>query len=228
MPRKYKQNDYIGKRINGWYIISFLPYEKKKNVKVVCICPKCGKETSKILTDIKNGYTRSCGCEKLLKLMSRSTKHGYSKTRLYRVYHGMVDRCCDVNNKSYKDYGGRGITICDQWLNEKISFFEWACNNGYTDDLTIERKNVNGNYEPSNCTFIPNEEQALNRRTRIDNKSGHIGISKRNKSGKWIVRVTINKKRIYLGEYELLKDAVSAKETAENQFNEINAVAFPM
>jgi hypothetical protein len=91
------------------------------------------------------------------------TTHGKSRTRLRRIYSSMKQRCLNLKNNSYKDYGGRGITICEQWLNDFISFNNWAMENGYEEDLTIDRINVDGNYEPSNCRWATQKEQQNNR-----------------------------------------------------------------
>ena len=93
--------------------------------------------------------------------------HGESKTRLYRVWAHMKGRCNNPNDHGYKDYGGRGIKICDEWNNSYESFREWAIHNGYQEDLTIDRVNVNGNYEPNNCRWVTNLVQARNKRETI-------------------------------------------------------------
>uniref|UniRef100_A0AAU8B7E7 HNH endonuclease n=1 Tax=Dulem virus 39 TaxID=3145757 RepID=A0AAU8B7E7_9CAUD len=91
--------------------------------------------------------------------------HGLTGTKIYRIYHHMKDRCYRKTDKAYSHYGGRGITICDEWLGKDgvKNFNEWAYENGYSDDLSIERKDVNGNYCPENCCWIPIEKQAANR-----------------------------------------------------------------
>ena len=94
------------------------------------------------------------------------TTHGLSGTRIYKVYRGMVDRVTNPNRDNYSRYGGRGIKICDKWLDKDngfINFYKWAMDNGYADDLTIDRKDVNGNYEPSNCRWVTFKEQQNNR-----------------------------------------------------------------
>lgn len=92
-------------------------------------------------------------------------KHGKSKTRLYNIWLNMKARCYNLNNHKYNDYGGRGITICEAWLNDFQAFYDWAMANGYSDDLSIDRIDVNGNYEPSNCRWTDNETQSNNRRS---------------------------------------------------------------
>lgn len=90
-------------------------------------------------------------------------------TRIYNIYHNMKNRCYNLNDRRYKDYGGRGINICPEWLGEHgfDNFYNWSIKNGYTDSLTIDRINVNGNYEPNNCRWSTNAEQANNKRNSI-------------------------------------------------------------
>lgn len=94
-------------------------------------------------------------------------KHGETGNKLYFVWQGIKQRILNSNNKKYKDYGGRGITICPEWmlkLTGYLNFRNWALSNGYKDGLQIDRKNTNGNYEPSNCRFITNAENCQNKR----------------------------------------------------------------
>lgn len=91
-------------------------------------------------------------------------KHGYYKQRIYCTWLNMKQRCYYVKGKSFKNYGGRGITVCEAWKNNFIAFLDWSLANGYNDNLTLDRKDVNGNYEPENCRWITNQKQQLNRR----------------------------------------------------------------
>lgn len=92
------------------------------------------------------------------------TTHGLSSTRLYRIWHGIEQRCNNPNNKAYKSYGGRGIRVCELWLRDFKSFYDWAISNGYKDFLTLDRLNNNGNYEPSNCRWATQKVQLNNTR----------------------------------------------------------------
>src|SRR3990167_3876062 len=94
-------------------------------------------------------------------------QHGETGTKLYLTWINMRRRCLDIKNKSYKDYGGRGITICPEWTNDYIAFRDWAINNGYTEGLQINRINNDGNYEPNNCRFLTIEESNRNTRKTI-------------------------------------------------------------
>lgn len=129
-----------------------------------CLCD-CGNRCIVRSNSLTTGNTKSCGC---MVKESKNVKHGMKHTRLYGIWCGMRDRCNNEKNPAYKRYGGKGITVCKEW-NEFISFYKWSMSNGYNESLSIDRINVNGNYEPSNCRWATPKEQS-------DNKSCNIII----------------------------------------------------
>lgn len=159
-------------------------------------CQYCGKEFEAISSEVKSKHTKSCGC-------LQGEKHNSTGDRLYKIWIGIKKRCYNQNYKAYKNYGGRGISVCDEWKNSYISFRDWSLNNGYDDELSIDRINVNGNYEPSNCRWTTNEIQARNTRLLMStNKSGYRGVSWAKDRSKWKVQIVVNTKRIYIGQFD--------------------------
>ena len=127
----------------------------------------CGGTTIVSTSDLHTGKVNSCGCLQREKLAKRNTTHGMSKTRLYRIWQGVIRRCYNENATDYKNYGLRGITVCNGWFHSFPQFKVWADLNGYTDKLTIERIDNDKGYCPSNCTWIPKSEQSKNRRKTL-------------------------------------------------------------
>lgn len=150
--------DITGERFNKLVVLKRLENEPNGVAKWLCRCD-CGKETVVRGSNLKSGAVKSCGC---LKYAPKNTNH-LSKTSLYRVFANMKIRCYNKNSKSFKNYGGRGIKICDEWLAGFENFYNWALQNGYKKGLTIERINNDGDYAPSNCKWITKSEQPKNR-----------------------------------------------------------------
>lgn len=128
----------------------------------LCKCD-CGNTTITATQELKKGDTKSCGCYQRDRISEVSTTHGMRRTKLYHRWLDMRQRCSNPKNSRYSDWGGRGITVCDEWQQFE-PFRDWALANGYRDDLTLDRIDVNGNYEPSNCRWITNKEQCNNKR----------------------------------------------------------------
>lgn len=137
----------------------------------ICQC-ECGNIVNVNGKYLREGKTTSCGCYHNELLRERSLTHGKTHTRLYRIWANIISRCCNSNVDCYEYYGGRGISICDEWKNNFENFYEWSINNGYNEQLTIDRINNDGNYEPSNCRWVTMKEQCKNRRKRRTKENG--------------------------------------------------------
>lgn len=135
----------------------------------VCKCAFCGEKFVANTSEIKSGAKKGCGCNHYKNVSSSLKTHGLSKTRIYSIWTGLKNRCFNKNELAYKNYGGRGITVCKEWSGKNgfMNFYHWAMENGYDDTLTIDRKDVNGNYEPSNCRWATYKEQVRNRRNTL-------------------------------------------------------------
>lgn len=136
-----------------------------------CKC-ECGNEVVVRGKSLRKGETKSCGCLQRELSSERAKVHGYYGERLNHVWNSMVQRCCNENNRAYHNYGGRGIKICDEWRNDYTAFREWALANGYDEnaahgECTLDRIDVDGDYEPDNCRWISMHEQNFNRRDSL-------------------------------------------------------------
>ena len=133
-----------------------------------CKCD-CGNYVERTTDVLKRGKS-SCGCRKeevLNEMSEKNKKHGLSKSRIYGIWKNMISRCYREKDIHYPAYGGRGITVCEEWKNDSSNFFKWAMENGYEEHLTIERKDNDKGYCPENCTWVTKEEQYKNKRQNL-------------------------------------------------------------
>lgn len=158
-----------------------------------CECD-CGEIKLIRASSLKSGNSQSCGCS----IGKNLYKHGLYKHRLMRIWVAMKQRCYNPNTKAFKTYGARGIQVCDEWKSGFKLFYEWAVNNGYSDNLEIDRINTYGNYEPENCRWITHADNTKNTMIQSNSTSGYIGVSKL-KDGRYRVYYTLNGKRKQIG-----------------------------
>ena len=182
--------------------------EKKNYHRIGKYICSCGNEFTTRISRVNSEKTKSCGCLVSKKTTERNTIHGKKYTKLYSVYSSMKSRCCNKNHKHYKDYGGRGIYVCDEWIFSFVAFYKWAMNNGYSDGLEIEREDNNDGYNELNCKWATRKEQCLNRRIPSNNKSEYRGVCF--KKYKYQAQLTADGKNIYLGTFKNKEDAAIA------------------
>ena len=136
--------------------------EKNGKVQWLCQCD-CGRQCIVRAQDLTKRHTTSCGCY----YKEVHTKHGKSKDRLYSIWNGMRHRVTDDKHISYASYGGRGIKMCQEWFEDFEQFYVWAIESGYKEELTIDRIDVDGDYEPNNCRWVTTKEQSFNKRNTV-------------------------------------------------------------
>lgn len=215
-----KKLDLIGQRFGRLTVIG---KDEIKNHRQYWLCRcDCGNEKIVSTHSLTKG-TQSCGCLQKERASKASITHGLSKTRIHKEWRAILHRCKNETASHYEYYGGRGITVCDEWKGENgfIRFYEWAMAHGYSDNLTLDRINNDKGYSPDNCRWVTHMENCHNRGIRYDSKTGVPGVQVRKmRTGevKYRVHITVNYKRVNIGHFDTLAEAAEARRQAELKY----------
>lgn len=206
----------VGDKYNSLTAIQKLGKDKHGRYLFLFLCD-CGNEYTAKGTAVKNGYTKSCGCVTKKNIAEANTKHGMSDTVLYGRWRGMKARCYSKSYHAYHRYGGRGITVCDEWKDDFQKFYDDMADT-FFEDAQLDRIDNDKGYYKENCRWVTAKENANNRST-YSNKTGHTGIYFREKTGKYTAYFYHNRKSIHVGTYFTIEEAVEARAKAIEEFN---------
>lgn len=154
-----------GRRFGRLIVVSESHKDKNRHYHWICLCD-CGTHKTINGEILKRGESLSCGCyhKEMMTELGKKTIHGQSRTRLYKIYKGIRDRCLNKSSLLYERYGAKGISLCDEWM-DFDAFYEWSRINGYADNLTIDRIDNDKGYHPDNCRWTTHSIQGQNRKT---------------------------------------------------------------
>lgn len=205
----------IGQRFNR-LVVTSLEYLKENRRYVDTLCD-CGTEHSVRVDSLGPGKTESCGCLQKEKLSKSIITHGESATSLYKNYHAILQRCYNIESDNYENYGGRGIKVCERWLDTEKGYINFKEDMGSkpSKNFSIERKDVNGDYCPENCVWESSSVQGFNRRKLKLNTSGRTGVYWYKKRERYVVKIMKDGKEHWFGQYKEFEAACDAAEKGE-------------
>lgn len=205
-----------GSVVGRLYVKEKTPSRSKNgSVLWVCIC-ECGEELLVQSSTLNKGLKQPCGCLERETYRTRRNTHGLSGTREYNSWMGMKQRCYYQDHAEYKNYGGRGIQVCQEW---KDSFENFIRDMGPAKEgESIDREDVNKDYTKENCRWASASVQGFNTRKKRNNTSGRTGISWHRGVKKWCASIGVDNKIIHLGSFDYKSEAIVARESAELKF----------
>ena len=175
-------------------------------------CAYCGNHWEVMVHSINSESTKSCGCQK------GCITHGLSSNKFYQTWYDMKYRCYNNMRQDYKDYGARGITVCEEWLNVS-NFVAWCeMTHPNTEGVSLDRIDNDKGYSPENCTWSDKTTQNINQRIQKNNTSGYVGVSWDKSHNLWQVNIRVNKKLIKIGRYKDIENAKIARLKAELKY----------
>lgn len=213
-----KATNMVGMVFSRLVVLGLAGTDSHQKQKWLCRC-ECGNTVTPSTSDLTTGHSRSCGCSR--KGNKASLSHGMSATPEYRSWRAMKARCYNEKFPAYEYWGGRGIKVCDKWID---SFQEFYADMGNRPQgTTLDRIDNNGDYTPNNCRWATLTEQSHNKRTPKKNKVGVKGVRFNAKDGVWISQITHNRKQRHLGRFASPLDAIAARRSAEIAMGICNA-----
>ena len=202
------ERDMTPKLIGETYLKKATPNSPQRYRFGIHECQYCGREFEVRVYSVKIGNARSCGCQK----NKQKITHGRSNSRFYKTWNDMIRRCTNPNNKDYKDYGGRGITVCEEWL-DVIDFVAWCeATHPNIEGYSLDRIDNDNGYSPENCRWANRLVQATNQRIKYTNTTGVSGVVWDVNRGKWRAQISVNYTNKNLGRYLTLEEAVLARD----------------
>lgn len=170
-------------------------------------CQYCKKEFECQVSDVKNGSTKSCGC-----LIGRAGTHLFYKHRFYTTWRNILARCLNTSHRAYVGYGGRGITVCEEWL-DVTNFVAWCeATHPNIEGLSLDRIDNDKGYSPDNCRWADASTQNINQRMQKNNTSGYVGVTYYKKNNKWVVNIRHHKVLKYVGGFKTIEEAILARD----------------
>lgn len=225
--------DILGLERNKLTVVTNIVFTYKEHKDAHCLAKcSCGSGIKNYrLSDLKLGIPKSCGCARIESRRARKNKHNMTGTRVHQIWMGMKSRCSNnnhtYNTRHYRDFG---ISVCHKWKNDFMEFYEWSMENGYKDDLLIDRIDNEKNYCPENCRWVTKDQNNLNRRGVLSKQtsSQYKGIYFRKDTNRWSAKISFEGKHYQLGCYETESEAAQAynKKASElfKEFAYINKV----